>query len=279
MPHVAIGGEADHPQSAEAAGASLQPDFAANKRDVQSDQTASASQLLVIIEVVESLKDRYRPHAPTIRAAIRHYLAEAYSKNVHDNFLVLKEFFCEKLSRVKQREERVKNARTVAFATDVQPRIRIIFPNTDSAKYDPNHRMVETHLRRIMRLKKSDLEIDVETGSITLIISIPGQGLINILIYFHQFPQPFNFLLIVDKSAKISFGEFPYVSVKSITKIDNLCPVKTKCLLEQTLMTSTAAHAFPTVEKTASTEKRRRLLAKCHGLYHYLDDIENVQSA
>ena len=223
--HVEIGGESSRRQqmllttsslpsqsaamdtAAAAAAVALQPD----KRAVYSAESGqAASKLLVIIEVVESLKDTYQPHAAAIRAVLRKYLANAYSKNPDDDFLDLEEVFCEELSRVKTREERVK---TLAFETNVQPKIRILFPDSNSAKYKPNHPLVETHLCRVMQLKRSDLEIDVAEGSITLIISISGRGLINMLVYLNQNSEPLNFLLYVDTSARISFGEFPYVSV------------------------------------------------------------------
>ena len=191
-----------------AAAVALHPD----KRAVYSDQDAesgqAASKLLVFIEVVLSLKDTYKLHAAAIRAVLRKYLAKAYSKNLDDDFLDLEEIFCEELSRVK--EEPVK---TLAFVTNAQPKIRILFPDNDSAKYQPNHPLVETHLCRVMKLRRSDLEIDVAEGSITLLISIPGRGLINMLVYLNQNSEPLNFLLYVDKSARISFGKFPYVSV------------------------------------------------------------------
>ena len=209
VPDVEISGESSAATDTTAA---LQPD----QRAVYSEQNAeSASKLLVIIEVVESLKYSYQPHAAAIRAVLRKYLASAYSKNLDEDFLDLEEVFCEELSRVKQRKERVKRAKTLAFVTNVQPKIRILFPDSNSAKYKPNHPLVETHLRRVMQLKRSELEIDVVEGSITLIISIPGRGLINMLVHLNQNSEPLNFLLDVDKSARISFGNFPYVLVSA----------------------------------------------------------------
>ena len=196
-----------------ATAASLQPDQRAVYSEQNAESGQAANKLLVIIEVVESLKDAYQPHAAAIRAVLRKYLANAYSKNLDKESLRLVDVFCEELSRVKQQEEQEKRARTLAFETDVQPKIRILFPDIDSAKYEPNHQRIETYLRRVMQLKRSDLEIDVAEGSITLIISIPGRGLINMLVHLNQNSEPLNFLLDVDKSARISFGKFPYVSV------------------------------------------------------------------
>ena len=196
-----------------AAAVALQPDQRAVYSEQNAESGQAANKLLLINEVVESLKDTYQQHAAAIRAVLRKYLANAYSKNLDDDFLDLEEVFGEKLSCIKQREERVKRAKTLAFVTNVQQKIRILFPDSDSAKYEPNHQRIETHLRRVMQLKRSDLEIDVAEGSITLIISIPGRGLINMLVHLNQNSEPLEFLLDVDKSARISFDKFPYVLV------------------------------------------------------------------
>ena len=147
--------------AAAAAAVALQPDQRAVYSDQNAESGQAASKLLVIIEVVKSLKARYQLHAAAIRAVVRKYLANAYSKNPDDDFLDLEEVFCEKLSRVKTREERVK---TRAFQINVQPKIRILFPDSDSAKYEPNHHLINTHLRRVMNLRRSDVEIDFAEG-------------------------------------------------------------------------------------------------------------------
>ncbi|XP_065836118.1 ankyrin repeat, PH and SEC7 domain containing protein secG-like isoform X2 [Oscarella lobularis] len=298
--------------AAVAAAVALQPDQRAVYSDQNAESGQAASKLLVFIEVVLSLKDAYKQHADAIRAVLRTYLANAYSKNPDDDFLDLAEVFCEKLSWVKQREERVKRAKTLAFVTNVQPKIRILFPDSDSAKYEPNHQRIETYLRRVMQLKRYELEIDVAEGSITLIISIPGRGLINMLVYLDQNLEPLNFLLDLDRSARISFGKFPYVlaSVFGRKSFQETASNLRKSLVDATESTElfcdednsliihvdkrlkkkykhhhqgvvSMAQVFSTtvLAKSANYLDESRLLSyKCRGLYHSLDSVDELLS-
>ena len=164
---------------------------------VQRRESLQAPRELIFIEVVRSLQGNFERHAAALKDAVRQYLENAYSKTIE-----LRVLFLPEISRLKE-----------TFPIDTKPKIRILFPNANVPCFEPNHESIRTYLRRIMKLRESDLEIDVTEGSITLTLFVPGQGLINMLIYLGQNAEPLKFLLDVDKSAKISFGDLPYVPV------------------------------------------------------------------
>ncbi|XP_065835462.1 uncharacterized protein [Oscarella lobularis] len=169
----------------------------------------AADKLYVTVEIVDSLKATYERHKSSITSALKTYLKEACSKNNENYEVILWEITCDELFRI---EEPMEQAGTVSFD---QPKIRIIFPDVYSAEYETNHERVVLHLSRVMRLRKQDMEIDVGTGSIILMIRVPGEGLINMLIHLEQDAEPLSFLLELDKSAKIGFCKLPCVSISA----------------------------------------------------------------
>ena len=167
------------------------------------DESRQARREVIVVEVVRYLRDAFTLHEATLRAVVLHYLENAYSGKRFE----LDVIFPTELIRKQQ-----------IFSIDTKPKIRILFPDRNSASFETDHETIKAHLRRIMDLKESDLEIGVTEGSVTLIILIPGQGFINMLVYLGQNAEPLKFLIDVDKLAKISFGDFPYVSVSVFSR-------------------------------------------------------------
>ena len=220
-------------QTATAAAVALPTNFPVpqprlDAKGVDESRQAEARHELVLIEVVRYLKDMFKLHQSTLKEVVQEYLENAYlGKRIK-----LKVIFPAELKR-KQR----------SFSIDTKPKVRILFPDRNSACFETDHEMIKTHLCRIMDLKESDLEIDVTEGSITLIILLPGQGLINMLVYLGQNAEPLEFLLDVDKSAKISFGDLPYIPVSVFSR--NCSP---------RAASKRVARVFPTVKQQQKSE-------------------------
>ena len=166
-------------------------------------ESLQAPRQIIIIEVVRSLEDKFKKHESTLREIVLHCLKNAYSKPIE-----LEPIFPPEISRKR------------TFRIGAEVKIRILFPNTNVScfQFQPNDAMIKAHLCRIMDLKESDLEIYVTEGSITLTLFAPGQGLISMLVGLGQNAELLKFLLDVDKSAKISFGDLPYVSVSVFSR-------------------------------------------------------------
>ena len=157
---------------------------------------------IIFIEVVKNLEDKYKRHKTEIKAAILTYLNDVYSGAM----VSLDEIFSPQLSRMQ------------SVAIDNQVKIRILFPKSDCVCFELNRRKITLYLCRLMQVKESDLEIDVVIGSITLTVHLPGEGFLNMLVFLHRNDEPFQFLLDVDESARIGFGNFAYVSVSLFNK-------------------------------------------------------------
>ena len=133
------------------------------------------------------------------------YLAEVYPGKT----IVFELIFPRLLVRRGQRKRTRKQRECSFLGTRTQ--LRILFPNSDSDCFERNRKRM--YLCRLMDLTESDVEIDVTIGSITLVIHIPGRGLVNLLVNLGLNCENLQFLLDVDKSAMISLGRFAYVSV------------------------------------------------------------------
>ena len=133
---------------------------------------------LIFIEIDTSLKDVYETHEVAIKSMLLQYLTAVYPRKT----IVFEPIFSSELRQRRQRERTIEQREDSSPFFGSRTQLRILFPNSDSDCFESNRGKITKYLCRLMDLSKSDIEIDVTESSITLLIHVPGQGLINLLV-------------------------------------------------------------------------------------------------
>ena len=216
----------------------------------QSFDTSSGDNVLNIF-VDEKLMEEYQPHHECVVGLVKSNIAttEMKTKSLQVSLQGLSSM---KLKH--PREKRVGNE--IVFSEHCG--LRIFLPETTTENFEKQRKII---FRRVSNLLDFT-DIEILPGSCHVILTLKAIDFVRFLCNLHDSRLLIPFIQL-DPEVEIEF--------------DNLRPIKLTYLLKQTVIVSTVGHALLTVEQTAAN-KRRRLLAKCHGLLYCLDTMADVQN-
>ena len=225
-------------------------DTASQSCEQFSDTFSEDDVLPVDIFVDEKLMEEYKPHHECVVGLVKSNIAMPEMKTGKLRV------YLQSLSSMKLKhpyKKRVGNEIVISESCG----LRIFLPETTTEHFEKQKKII---FRRVSSLLDFT-NIEILPGSCYVILSLRGIDFVRFLCNLHDSRLLIPFIQL-DPKVEIEF--------------DSLRPVKMTCLLKQTVMMSTVAHALPAVKQTAS--RLSRLLAKCQDCYYCLDTMANLQS-